>query len=485
VWIRRKKVVGLTLRQKIASRLAQTARRLLGLEQDRTLLEDKIDRLERQLSELLLHGRRTAQVESRIDQTHRQLQALEDRVQSVKDLAAAVPEIATSTKGLRSDIRQTRTFIDNHITHTASALTDRVTEGQQTLAKQVSAAQDNIMQATANAIAVESLNQQEALANRSESIAQAIMSLQVALSQMDSVQHAIGQEHRRQLEDLMIGALARLDSQAEHIRHAHQILLNQPIYLGTGLNAVVRVGGWDGHPVSVPTSHAGVVHGHYVSGAASGEPGVRAAIRALVKEGMCAIDIGAHVGIHSVIMGFHVGETGRLICFEPDPDLAAALGQTILMNGYAHKAQVINAAVADCAARLAFFRTPHSPESTLFPATEMTERDTIDVEVTSLDLALPAGTKVDFLKIDAEGAEARIYRGMRRVLEENPALSMIVEFAPEHFGRAGEDPKHYLETALRDGFSLATVEEPSGLITPISIDQALQAKTLNLLLQRT
>lgn len=61
---------------------------------------------------------------------------------------------------------------------------------------------------------------------------------------------------------------------------------------------------------------------------------------------------------------------------------------------------------------------------------------------------------------------------------------MIIEFAPEHFERAGEDPKAYLEMVTNDGFSLSSVEEPTGAIHPISITQALEMRTLNLLLQR-
>ncbi|OYU77125.1 MAG: hypothetical protein CFE32_07140 [Alphaproteobacteria bacterium PA3] len=570
------KVEPLTLRQKIAARLAQTGRRLLGLETDRVLLEDKLDRLERQVSEILLHGRRTAQVESRIDQAHRQLVALEGRVRDVQEVAQAVPGIAASTVSLRNDIKQAKeavqssqqdigtqtlsqlselqgivkseghtmaTLIADHQTLSArthndvAGLIDQVggfsnntlsklielegvvkSEGQglvdqianleaqtQRLATDSTSALkialnvlsekltsnlqrlDGSLQAN-HVQAIKSLSdaqlQLDELQSRSNAISESITSLSHSLAHLRAAQLSISEEHRNQLDSQMGEAIARLDNQAADITHAHKILLQQPIYLSPGINAVVRVGGWDGHPISVPTSHAAVIHGHYVNGAATGEPGVRAAIRLLVKEGMCAIDVGAHVGIHSVIMGFHVGDSGRLICFEPDPDLAAALSQTMLMNGFAHKAQVINAALADASARLAFFRTPHSPESTLFPAKSMTERDTIEVNVTSLDIALAKGTKVDFLKIDAEGAEARIYRGMQRVLRENKEITMIIEFAPEHFERAGEDPKAYLEMVTNDGFSLSSVEEPTGAIHPISITQALEMRTLNLLLQR-
>jgi FkbM family methyltransferase len=628
-----------TLRQRISARVAKTGRRLLGLEADRTLLEGKLVSLERQVGELLLHGRRTAHVESRIDQTHRQLVALDARVSDVQDTAKSVPEIAHSTHQLLANLSETRQAVGASIAHAASNLSADVNSAHHHLSGQLDGAEVSLksdladlaaaaqslhihaqaahrdtqtaqerllthitglshdigavgstacdlqssvgavsgqitshqaitaqtqtdVQAVAsqitshqaisaqtqtdvqaigaqlarfeaNTLAETGLQTQalttalDVLSNslftqigkvdadlradqavkfererardgslglaqekldllqaRSQSLTEALAHVGAALTTMDGAHLNLTAQQSALLENLMGEAFRRLDHQAANIDHSHQILLQQPIYTGPGINAVVRVGGWDGHPIAVPSVHAGVVHGHYINGAASGEPGVRAAIRALVKQGMCAIDVGAHVGVHSVIIGYHVGETGRLICFEPDPELAAALSQTMLMNGYAHKAQIINAALADAPARMAFFRTPHSPESTLFPTGTMPERDTIQVDVTSLDSALPTGTRVDFLKIDAEGAEARIYRGMKRVLSENAAITMIVEFAPEHFVRAGENPKTYLETAVKDGFSLATIDEPTGAIEPTNITKALKLRTCNLLLQR-
>lgn len=619
----------LTLRQRISARVASTGRRLLGLATDRTAIEDRIAGLERQIGELLLHGRRTAIVESQLGASLQSIVSLETRLQDVQQLTDTLPGLAQSTQRVLNDLSHTETVVSAKIDNCAADLSKSMDRTQASLGKKLDAAQKAIDQSVQNlgkdlsestntlierhadiksdvnsfqivmsgtlanldsqqtaglgaihglkqsiADAAEKIDAQnsatqtslaglsqelsgsvgqlselgassqtqlqelkeelsgsvnrlfeQGLASQSglqeiradivgvadqqreqfeasekglqvlndtrDAIAQQTVDLTNTLAQLGATlaaattsQSVMSHEQKELLDHLFGQTFARLEDQTSSLRHAHKILLQQPIYIADGMSAVVRVGSWDGHPIAVPSQHAGVVHGHYIHGAASGEPGVRAAIRALVKEGMCAIDVGAHVGVHSVIMGFHVGDTGRLICIEPDPDLAAGLRQTMLMNGYTHKSEVINAALADSPARMSFFRTLHSPESTLFPPEELTNRDTIEVDVTSLDHALPKGTKVDFLKIDAEGAEARIYRGMLRVLAENQSLAMIVEFAPEHFKRAGEDPKAYLQNAIKDGFSLAIVAEPDGSITPTTVAQVLKLTTCNLLLKR-
>jgi FkbM family methyltransferase len=53
-----------------------------------------------------------------------------------------------------------------------------------------------------------------------------------------------------------------------------------------------------------------------------------------------------------------------------------------------------------------------------------------DVEATSLDRYFDPTQRIDFLKVDAEGAETFVLQGAKRVLKENRELCMILEYAP-------------------------------------------------------
>ena len=48
----------------------------------------------------------------------------------------------------------------------------------------------------------------------------------------------------------------------------------------------------------------------------------------MLQPGHVAIDIGANIGMHSVIMANRVGPTGKVFCFEPDPHPYGRLGAT-------------------------------------------------------------------------------------------------------------------------------------------------------------
>jgi hypothetical protein len=77
----------------------------------------------------------------------------------------------------------------------------------------------------------------------------------------------------------------------------------------------------------------------------------------------------------------------------------------------------------------------------------------IEVPTIRLDDVLPG--RVDFVKIDAEGAEREIWRGMSKIIETNPGLQVFMEFNPkrtEHY-----DPHEFLNKIRDDGFEVAVI----------------------------
>ena len=496
---------------------------MLGLDQDRSDLQAQLEDMARALGEALAHSRRVHHVESQTERLREDLQ-LRSAEQSARDAAmreaiaeqgqaqahhtqtlqAALAEQgqtqANHTQALQATLAAQAQTQANHTQTLQAALAAQAqTQAHHTQTLQAALAAQAQAQSARDAILLELLRALHAelqqtradLAGVHATAAAERLQLETAIAQQAQTTHAL----LRALEQAQtLAAEAQAEGRQQSLQllthTAHEVgsmqtqLIRSPLYLQPGLTAVTRLGGADGHPLAVPTSHAGVLFSHYANGADSGEPGLRALIRAKVQAGQTAVDIGAHVGVHAVILGFQVGESGRLFCFEPDPDLAAALHVTLLMNGMLQRGQVIAAAVAETPGRMAFHRTPHSPESTLFPDPGLLHRDSIEVDVTSLDTALPAGQPVHFVKIDAEGAEARIYRGMARILRENRSIRLAVEFAPSHFARAGEDPAAFLAHVQADGFSLFAITEPDGTAVPIKPAALLAARTTNILLER-
>lgn len=154
-------------------------------------------------------------------------------------------------------------------------------------------------------------------------------------------------------------------------------------------------------------------------GMGSNEPAVQDAIVRHVRPGAVFFDVGANVGFHTVIAARCTGPAGRVVAFEPLPANAAALRHNVALNRFTH-VQVVAAAVAanEGRARLALAEEPTWAH--LAGGDAAAAERTIDVRVVGIDALVAAGEvpPPDVVKIDVEGAELDVLRGMMRTLRE-------------------------------------------------------------------
>jgi hypothetical protein len=52
--------------------------------------------------------------------------------------------------------------------------------------------------------------------------------------------------------------------------------------------------------------------------------------------------------------------------------------------------------------------------------------------------------KVDFIKIDVDGPEVKVLRGLTEVFENNKNVKMIIEYYPKYIEGAGDSPEEFL-----------------------------------------
>src|SRR5262249_23225111 len=63
------------------------------------------------------------------------------------------------------------------------------------------------------------------------------------------------------------------------------------------------------------------------------EPGLRRLLERLLEPGMVFLDVGAHLGLHTLAAARRIGKTGRVFCFEPTPVTYELLCRTLRLNG--------------------------------------------------------------------------------------------------------------------------------------------------------
>ena len=144
-------------------------------------------------------------------------------------------------------------------------------------------------------------------------------------------------------------------------------------------------------------------------------------LRCFLKPGMTAIDVGANLGVYSLLSAHLVGSSGRVFAYEPGSDARALLEYSRELNAL-QNLTIMDAALSD-SAREGNLASAVSSELRSLSSMDTGER----VQVTSLDLegATHGWSSPDFIKIDAEGEEERIIAGGARFFAEHSPLVMF------------------------------------------------------------
>lgn len=138
-----------------------------------------------------------------------------------------------------------------------------------------------------------------------------------------------------------------------------------------------------------------------------------------LKNGMNYVDIGAFHGLYAVVAGRRVGRSGRVVLFEPSVSACRRARLNLLLNRVG--AQIENAAVTDTSG-VVLYHQVLSGFKTMGALRRPPTEDPVRIkQVRSLSLddycRANACSRIDLLKIDAEGAELAVLSGATFVLE--------------------------------------------------------------------
>ena len=202
------------------------------------------------------------------------------------------------------------------------------------------------------------------------------------------------------------------------------------------------------------------------------EPVTTDLLRELVRPGDVAIDVGAHIGYHALLLARAVGPSGRVIAFEPEPANHALLVRNIELNGY-DNVEVVPKAVADRSGLTSLYLSQSNlGDHRLYDTSET--RQAIEVPITTLDdeIADRYG-RVDFVKVDTQGTEAAVLAGMKRLLNVEPKPKLLLELWPEGLRAAGTDPHAFVDDLRTMGYELFALDEIRGTFAPLELETVL------------
>lgn len=192
----------------------------------------------------------------------------------------------------------------------------------------------------------------------------------------------------------------------------------------------------------------------------------------LLQPGMHAIDIGAHVGYHTLLLSRLVGETGRVVAIEAAPENYTLLRRNLGSNR-ATNVTALNVAASDQEGE-ALLEVDHRNLGAHHLVSERHDGETVAVTAQRIDeVAGDLDLRPDFLKMDIEGAEVAAIRGMSTILAA-PDLALLTELNRPALQRAGSSPDALLAALERYGFAFFQIEG-NGEVRRSSSDALLRA----------
>ncbi len=204
------------------------------------------------------------------------------------------------------------------------------------------------------------------------------------------------------------------------------------------------------------------------------EPYETALILEHLWQGSVFLDIGANIGYYSVLAGTVVGVHGLVIAYEPEAENFRLLERNIALNGLTN-VRAFRTALGEQAGR-GFLHLSRDNRGNHRLYDDGDGRQTAAVEIVNGDEHVGRITsRLDFIKVDAEGYEARILEGLRAMILPNlPHLGMVIEFCPYALRRAGTSGAQLLENLAEYDLPLFIIDHLAHRLIPARVDELRQ-----------
>lgn len=197
-----------------------------------------------------------------------------------------------------------------------------------------------------------------------------------------------------------------------------------------------------------------IPHQVFMTGEYKSEAVAQAYLFQCIRKGMTILDIGANIGYYTIQFAYRVGLTGTVHAFEPVSSTFALLQENIALN------KLTNVA----ANRLALANSPgekviylsgreNTGQSSLTPpeaasgVQEQVEAKTVDQYLAEMNIA-----RVDLVKIDVEGSELVVLKGMKKLLAKSDGPVLFIEISHITLARHRVKPGQVIDYLNRYGY---------------------------------
>ena len=192
-----------------------------------------------------------------------------------------------------------------------------------------------------------------------------------------------------------------------------------------------------------------------------------------IEIGNIVVDVGANIGLHTLNMARIVGNAGQVFAFEPDPSNFEILKKNAKINNYKNII-LEQKAVGDKHGKTTLYQSDNPINHRIFPQSERANSQ-VQVELTNLDNYFDSDMidKINFIKIDVEGMEFGVLKGMKNILKNNKNIKILFEFVPKDTIEAGFIPIELLNYLTSNGFKLYCMDEKTKKLLYVSNNEEI------------
>lgn len=195
------------------------------------------------------------------------------------------------------------------------------------------------------------------------------------------------------------------------------------------------------------------------------EPGETEIVKKFVKKGMTVVDAGANIGYFTLLMARLVGRSGKVHAFEPGRENVELLKKNIALNSR-ENVIVNDMALSDKAGELNFYISASNPQDHRIIKDLREKRKSYKVKSITLNDYFK-NSKVDFIKMDIQGAELLALEGAMKIIARCKPL-LIIEYWPYGIVQLGRKPDELFAILEKMKYKIMLINQSNGKLESIN-----------------
>lgn len=198
-----------------------------------------------------------------------------------------------------------------------------------------------------------------------------------------------------------------------------------------------------------------------------------------VKKGQTVVDVGANVGYFTIILGLLVGEEGKVVAYEANPNVFNFLRDNTIINNTNPQTLVLNKGVYSKEDNIKFYITKNlNINSSIYERNKEycevyhDEYEIINIPTESLDERFASEQYIDLVKIDIEGGELEAFKGMKFLLQQQKVGTIIFEWNKIVLQEKTDEFLDVLNDSMKlSGKNLYSIQHNSAQLIPADINK--------------